>query len=983
MTELVNDRAEELFVASLAMLPAERATFLDEECGADAELRHQVNTKLAMADQADRYFQSLSERISMSGLGRTDDLADDESASPDAATGTATGTAIGGYQLLRELGRGGMASVWLAERTDGMVNRPVALKFPHGAWLMPGLAERMKQERDILAQLAHPNIARLYDAGLTEDGRPYLALEYVEGAPIDKYCESHELTVVQRLRLLLQVARAVAHAHAQLVVHRDIKPSNVLVTPAGEVRLLDFGIAKLIAQDAAQASVLTAHMGRALTVDYAAPEQILGQPITIAADVYSLGVLAFEVLTGKRPYQLSRESRGALEDAILKVDALRPSECAPLQWRKELRGDLDTIVLKALKKLPQDRYETVNAFMDDIERHMSSRPVLARPDSLWYRAGRMVARNRVAFGAASVTLVAIIGGAVVALVQAHTANRERARAEDINAFITSIFQRTDPYHDVGAVLTGAQLLRRAREDLTERFVESPDRRVEMLNVIGAGLISVGDLDEAQSTLEQSLAESRLAFGGADRYSVQAQVLMAEIMNARRDTNGTRAALLHLLPAARVHLATHPETLVRALKLQTDVEISLGEYRTMRGPVREALAIAEQRLGQSHRLTYAARALLAQSHVIYPDSIDEMLEETEALLAKTIAMHPQRPDHTQIVRMREIHARALGVAGRIRESVEQSRASVLSLQRLIGPESNVVAITRGTMAANERRLGEIDEALASSDAALRYMDGRIERGSRDFANMLTTRGVTYLVARRPDSALRDLAEARTTFDALFGPRHWDSITAQLNVAAVLAYLGRFPEAERILQATSDPALEIQYPWWVEHQRGIVRRLAGDNAAAIASQKKALTLIPEGARAPWDRVRALAELGAAEFALGQLPDAARTLAEAQSLFEELKIAMHPSSAETLTANGALLIESDTARALSLLAKAGEFWQKRDPDNSSGGETAYWLARCYQRLGRQHDASVQTSRAIRLLASSPIPRDKDLLRQLRAGS
>jgi eukaryotic-like serine/threonine-protein kinase len=977
MSARMDDRVEQLFLASLTLLPAERARFLDEECGADTALHAQVSAKLATAERADQYFRTLSERISQSSLGQLDEAASKDADSRNAAAGTV----IGGYRLLREIGRGGMASVWLAERTDGMVNRPVALKFPHGAWLMPGLAERMKQERDILAHLEHQNIARLYDAGVTQDGRPYLAIEFVEGEAIDRYCETRALALAPRLRLLLQVSRAVAYAHAQLVVHRDIKPSNVLVTEVGEVRLLDFGIAKLLAQDAAQAAALTSHTGRALTIDYAAPEQILGQPISIAADVYSLGVLAFEMLAGRRPYKLSRESRGALEDAILQADAPRPSEVATVPWSRELRGDLDTIILKALKKQPSERYETVNAFIEDIERHLDSRPVLARPDSSWYRVGRLIARNRIAFGAASVTLAAIVSGAAVALVQAHTANLERARAEDINAFITSILERTDPFHDAGAVLTGAQLLRRAREDLSERFVESPDRRVELLNVIGAGLISVGDLDEARITLEQSLNESRAAFGGEDAYSVHAQVLLAEIMNSRRDTQGTRAALLHLLPAAREHLADHPETLVRALKLQSDVALELGEYRTMRGPVQEALAIAEGRLGPNHRLTYAARSLLAQSQVIHPDSIDEMLRVTETMLAKTIATHPRHPDHSQIVRMREIHARALGVAGRIRESVEQTRATVSSLQRLIGPESPVVANTKGSMAAYERRLGEIDQSLASSDFALRYMEGRIERVSRDFANMLMTRGVTYLVGRQPGKAEQDLAEARASLEALFGPRHWDSITAQLNFAAALAYLGRFAEAERLLEVTGDPSVEIQYPWWAEHQRGIVKRLSGNPEEAVRAQKKALSLIPVGARAPWDRVRALAELGASEFALGRSMEAARALSEAQALFEELEISMHPPYAETLTARGALLLDSDATAALTLLEKAADYWEKGDANNTFGGEAAYWLARCYRSLGRLPDAEAQASRARRLLASSPLERDQRLLRQVSA--
>src|SRR5262245_23055610 len=288
-----SQQLEQLFLASLEIEPGRRDAFLERECGTDWRLLNELQSMLSAVDDSEAYFQALSNRISIAAL-----VAGPAGAggAEDSSSGVVAGDVIGSYRLEREIGCGGMASVWLATRIDGLINRPVALKFPHGAWRMAGLAERMKQERDILAQLTHPNIARLYDAGVTPDGQPYLALEYVEGLPIDEYCRKHALSIPERLRLLLQVAQAVAHAHARLVVHRDLKPSNVLVTAGGEVRLLDFGIAKLLAQDGSGSAGLTAFAGHALTIDYASPEQILGQPISTASDIYSLGVLAFELL---------------------------------------------------------------------------------------------------------------------------------------------------------------------------------------------------------------------------------------------------------------------------------------------------------------------------------------------------------------------------------------------------------------------------------------------------------------------------------------------------------------------------------------------------------------------------------------------------------------------------------------------------------------------------------------------------------------
>src|SRR5688572_1556615 len=238
------------------------------------------------------------------------------------------GQEIGPYRLVRELGSGGMGVVWMAERTDGLINRPVALKLPHGAWKRAGLAERMAREREILATLTHPNIAHLYDAGVTADGQPFLAIEYVEGLRIDTYCRDRKLDLTSRLRLFAQAANAVAYAHGKLVVHRDLKPANILVSTEGQVRLLDFGIAKLLEEGQAKETRFTEVSGRALTPDYASPEQILGEPLTVASDVYSLGVVMYELLAEQRPYKLQRDSRGALEDAILQAEPAPPSEVA-------------------------------------------------------------------------------------------------------------------------------------------------------------------------------------------------------------------------------------------------------------------------------------------------------------------------------------------------------------------------------------------------------------------------------------------------------------------------------------------------------------------------------------------------------------------------------------------------------------------------------------------------------------------------------
>jgi serine/threonine-protein kinase len=368
------------------------------------------------------------------------------------------GTSIAGYRLVRELGRGGMGAVWLADGSGQLSKRPVALKLPITTSHRKALAQRFARERDILAALTHPHIARLYDAGIAADGQPFLAMEYVEGVPLTEFCTLRRSGLEERLRLFSQVLAAVQYAHANLILHRDLKPSNILVTTGGEVRLLDFGIAKLMVAGEAKMTELTQLGGHALTPDYASPEQIIGATLSTTSDVYSLGVLLYELLTGTRPYRLARDSRAALEEAILKTDPVRPSQAvseaqseivglSARKFRRLLAGDLDTITLKALKKQPAERYASAEAFLSDLERYRVGAPVSARPDGRLYRLGKFVARNRLAAGAALLIAITLIGAtwislwqAAVARAHASRAQVEATRAQAVQTFLLDIFR---------------------------------------------------------------------------------------------------------------------------------------------------------------------------------------------------------------------------------------------------------------------------------------------------------------------------------------------------------------------------------------------------------------------------------------------------------------------------------------------------------------------------------------------------------------
>jgi WD40 repeat protein/tRNA A-37 threonylcarbamoyl transferase component Bud32 len=369
--------------------------------------------------------------------GGIDPVLDRRVADPDTAL---IGKRFGPYAVLALLGHGGMGSVWLAERVDGLFARKVALKLVHPALVGGVTTERFTREREILASLNHPNIARLLDAGFAEDGQPYLALEYVAGTPLTTYCDDHHLSIRARLELFRQVLAAVQYAHAHLVIHRDLKPANILVTADGQAQLLDFGIAKLLTEGEAKATELTQMGGRALTPDYAAPEQIVGAPITTAADVYALGVMLYELLTGERPYKLKRDSRGALEEAILRTDPVAPSRAALSQaaaaaramsagkMSSAFKGDLDTITAKALKKSPTERYATANAFGEDIARYLRGDVVLAQPDTFVYRALKFARRYWVGIAATGALMLTLAGGLAATTYEAKVASAQRDAA---------------------------------------------------------------------------------------------------------------------------------------------------------------------------------------------------------------------------------------------------------------------------------------------------------------------------------------------------------------------------------------------------------------------------------------------------------------------------------------------------------------------------------------------------------------------------
>ncbi|MCC5905958.1 MAG: serine/threonine protein kinase [Balneolaceae bacterium] len=453
------------------------------------------------------------------------------------------GEKIGPWEILQEIGRGGMSTVYLAERADGHFERKVAIKFLHG--IVPGreMHARLQAEQRILARLEHKNIARLFDAGLTENGRPYFILEYIEGETVTQWCRNRNLQPDERLQIFKQVCEAVRYAHQQLIVHRDLKPSNILVRDDGTVKLLDFGIAKLLADDTESDLPLTQTGIQLMTPEYASPEQVNNRPVTTATDVYALGLLLCELLTGMLPYDLSSKSPLEIGQIITDTQPARPSnlitrragengEKSPVKDEKEikriqkkLKGDLDNIVLKALRKEPERRYDSAEQLLRDIENYQTNQPVTARPESRAYRAKKFIQRHRIGVAATFLIIVSLLTATTFSLWQAEQARAERDRTLKINEFLQEILTEADPY-EAGANATVRDVLRKAGELVGERFSDQPDLEAPLRFTIGYTQLSLMELNESLANLQRAEELYLQLYGGDDQRTLNVQAWLS-------------------------------------------------------------------------------------------------------------------------------------------------------------------------------------------------------------------------------------------------------------------------------------------------------------------------------------------------------------------------------------------------------------------------------------------------------------------------
>ena len=694
---------------ALDIAAEDRAAWLSELSARDATLAADLRSILAQHDQV-RHSQFLECAVLQPQT---------------APSASLTGQVIGAYRLISHLGQGGTGSVWLAERCDGRFEGRAAVKLLNISLVGRAGEQRFRREGNILARLRHPRIAHLIDAGVSPAGQPYLVLEHVDGKRIDEYCDDRTLSIEARLQLFLDVLDAVAHAHANLIVHRDLKPANVLVSTEGEVKLLDFGIAKLIERDAWSSATtggaLTREGGAVLTPEFAAPEQLSGGAITIATDVYALGVLLYVLLTGRHPVRHSHTSPAALIKSILEEDAPRPSDVAPGKWNRALRGDLDTIVAKAMKKVPAERYSSVTALADDLRRMLRHEPISARPDAVGYRAVRFVRRHSAAVATVSAGAVLLSGLIVVhttrLAAERDRAQRETAKAVKVSEMLMGLLTSADPYaqRESSGEPTVRALLDAGARQVQADLASDPDVQAQLLAAMGRTYRRLGLYDKAQQLLEQSLASGQRAFGPEHVRVAETLQSLGVVLADKGDYAGAARRLEEALALQRKLLGGQHADIAVTLSELGRVYQDEGFNQRAEPLHREALEMRRKLLGEEHRETAVSLNDLGSVLRLNGD-----LSGAEALIRRSLAINlkTRGKDHPNTATT--LHDLALIVAARGDYPAAESmlHQALATERKALGDRHAAVAATFNTLSRVLFEQGRYEDAVSALEDALR-------------------------------------------------------------------------------------------------------------------------------------------------------------------------------------------------------------------------------------------------------------------------
>jgi len=736
--------------------------------------------------------------------------------------GLPPGLRIGPYEIEREIGRGGMGAVYLAFRADEAYEKKVAVKVTPAALPSAAAVERFLRERRILARLEHPNIARLIDGGATAEGTPYLVMEYIEGQPLHAWCDANRLSTVERLRLFLAVCAAVEYAHRQLVIHRDLKPANILVTADGAPHLLDFGIAKLLDPDAGRDAAAATAV--ALTPWYASPEQVRGEPLSTATDVYSLGVLLYEVLTGHSPYRVTARNPLEVLRAVVEQEPERPSSAAqrterlpateggssptltpwsvslaregtPQRLRSRLRGDLDAILLTALRKDPGQRYPSVAAFATDVEAYLEGRPVAARAQGVFYRTSKFLRRHRWGVAAAALILALVTGGIANVVVQSRRVARERDRAARIQRFLVDLFGVSDPGEARGSTITAREVLDRGAERIRHDLAAEPEARADLMEAIADVYNRLGLNDSAASLAREALAFRR-EVGSRDPQALARTLnLLGSILMDKGDAAGAEAPYRESLAIRRRVFGDGSIEVAQALNNLGGILDTLGRYDESDRLQGESLEIKRRLLGPDDPSLATSLYNLGVSLYRRGDVAGAGERLSEAL---AINRRAYGDDHPEVAFMMQ----SLGVieddSGRYEEAERHYRDALAVQKRILGEEHPDIVTTLTNLGNTLNHQGRLEDAEATLWEALSMSRKVYGDEVVDTAHVLA--GLADVELQRGDlaSAEKNGRTALAVRERVAGADHPDTAEARVLLGRVLLAEGRHAEAELALR-----------------------------------------------------------------------------------------------------------------------------------------------------------------------------------------
>lgn len=886
---------DELFHEAVDLAPIERGDFLEGACGGDVSLRAEIEKLIDGSDRAGTFIEASP-------------LHDTTIALSESETEPLPGLRLGAYKVIREIGRGGMGTVYLAARADEEFRKRVAIKLVTAGFDHETIIQRFRNERQILAGLDHPNIARLLDGGTTESGAPYFVMEYIEGQTIREYCDTHRLTTIERLKLFRTVCSAVHFAHQNLIVHRDIKPANILVTSDGTAKLLDFGVAKLLSP-IAQAGDITEVNSRMMTPEYASPEQARGETITTASDVYSLGVLLYELLTGHRPYSVASLSLIEVIEAICEQEPAKPStvigrtdtspgvdgstavtatpeavskarDSEPYRLRRELEGDLDNIVLKAMRKEPQRRYASVEQFSEDIQRYFQHLPVIARQDTLSYRASKFMARHKAGVAAGALVIIALLAGSVTTLLEAHAARQERDKAQHRFNQVRKLANAVlFDYHDDIEKLQGSTLVR-------EKMVKDA---LEYLDDLSEG--SSGDF-----TLQRELASAYEKVG-----DVQGAPYRANLGNYKGA------------------LVSHN----KALAIRTKLNSTPGESAQMK----LELARSYGAVGELSQVTGDIPAALdnyGKAFSIF-DSLSNGSVETERALS---VLHVR-------------YGRALAASGELAKALEHYRRGIAITNYLSAANPNDQSLKRDLAFASIflgdalEESGELKEALAAQRSALALIEPLATQ-----TNAQSRRDVSVAYGRIAD-VLAKMGDKR------------GALEIGLKVLVIDEELAKGDPSNALARRD----IYIDY-----YKLAFMQEAVGEMKAALTNQRKCVALCEAEVAANPASSESRGDLGVGYFRLGEMLENSHNMQEALGNYKKaltIKEAMSNADPSNTVARGDLsedqmkvsdvsLKLGDKADVLDGYLKALAIRQELVATTPDDAEGRSQLARIYESLG-----------------------------------